>query len=95
MKYTKQEVMDQICVLLGISTWRVSTGSTEPKGFLLEVASAIGLNVVSSETKTALAKMIVEAGGGTWLPTHESQGATITLSGLEAIELSVRKLLEM
>ena len=95
MTSTKQDVMDSICTLLGTAMWRVSTGSTEPKGFLIAVADSLGLSATPNDSKPALAKRLVEAGGGIWLPTHESQGNTITRSGLEAIEKSVRNLLDI
>jgi hypothetical protein len=95
MKRTKQDVIDNICVILGIPTWRVSTGSTEPKGFLLAVSNSLGLSSMSNDSKPDLARRLVEASGEIWLPTYESEGATITRSGLEAIETSIRKFLEL
>jgi len=93
MSRTKQEVIDSICLDLGIARWETSTGSTEPKGFLLAVADSLGIPYEPRDSKPALAKRVVESGGEIWLPTHESEGATVTRSGLEAVERSVRKLL--
>lgn len=95
MTRTKQEVINDICDLVGIDSWKVSTGSTEPKGFLLEVADSLGLASGRTDSKPTLARKIIEAGGETWLPTYESDGATVTRMGLESIEESVRKLLEL
>ena len=93
MTRTKQDVMDDTCKLLGIPLWMVSTGSTEPKGYLLAVAHSLGIPVEDCHTKPELATRIVETSGEVWLPFYESQGATITRVGLEAVERSVNALL--
>jgi hypothetical protein len=93
MTRTKQNVMDDTCALLGIPFWRVSTGSTEPKDYLLAVANSLGIPIELCDSKPELAMRIVEASGEVWLPFYESQGATITRYGLEAVERSVQTLL--
>ena len=90
---TKQDIIDEICACMGISSFRVSTGSTEPKEFLLAIADQLGLIGLSrGMDKQELAKLIVEASGELWLPEYDSTGGTITKEGLVAISASVFRL---
>jgi hypothetical protein len=90
---TKQELIDEICLHLGIPSYIISTGSTEPKEFLLAVADQLGITGLSlGMDKQELGKLIVEVSGELWLPDFDSTGGTITKEGLLAIKTSVLKL---
>jgi hypothetical protein len=90
---TKQEIIDEVCNHLGISSFYISTGSTEPKDFLLAVADQLGIKGLSSGMdKQEIGKLLVEASGSLWLPDFDSSGGTITKEGLIAIAQSVFKM---
>lgn len=90
---TKQDLIDEICEHLGIPSYIISTGSTEPKEFLLAVADQLGITGLSvGMDKQELGKLVVEASGELWLPDYDSTGGTITKEGLAAIKTSVVKL---
>jgi hypothetical protein len=84
---TKQTVIDRISSRLSIGTFQVSTGSTEPREFLLAVADQFGLREQAENLdKPNIGKLIVEAHGIKWQPDFDSSGSTITKAGLLAIE---------
>jgi hypothetical protein len=90
---TKQEIIDSVCKHLKIGTYLISTGSTEPKEFLIAIADQLGITGLSiGMDKQELGKLIVEASGEPWLPDYDSTGGTITKEGLLAIKDSVLKL---
>jgi hypothetical protein len=90
---TKQEIIDSVCKHLKIGTYLISTGSTEPKEFLIAIADQLGITGLSTGMdKQELGKLIVEASGEPWLPDYDSTGGTITKEGLLAIKDSVLKL---
>jgi len=90
---TKQEIIDSICSHLKIASFPISTGSTEPKEFLMAIADQLGIAGLSiGMDKQELGKLIVEASGELWLPDFDSTGGTITKEGLLAIKQSVLKL---
>lgn len=90
---TKQEVIDAVCKHLGIPTLVNSTGSTEPKEFLIAVAEQLGIQGLTvGMDKQEMGRLIVEAGGNLWLPEFDSTGGTITKDGLEAIQETVIRL---
>ena len=90
---TKQDIIDEICAHLGISSFLISTGSTEPKEFLIAIADQLGITGLSvGMDKQELGKLIVEATGELWLPEFDSTGGTITREGLTAIKESVFRL---
>lgn len=90
---TKQEVIDAVCKHLGIPTLVISTGSTEPKEFLIAVAEQLGIQGLTvGMDKQEMGRLIVEAGGNLWLPEFDSTGGTITKDGLEAIQETVIRL---
>jgi hypothetical protein len=90
---TKQSIIDEICNHLGIQSYLVSTGSTEPREFLEAVIDQLGIkNLAKGLQKPELGKLIVEAEGELWLPKYDSSGGTITKEGLEAIQRAVHKL---
>lgn len=87
---SKQKVMNSISSILGIPYFHCSTGSTEPKEFLLAIIEQLGISgLTSGLSKIELAKLIVESSGGNWLPSFDSTGATITSEGMLAIRESV------
>lgn len=90
---TKQEIINEICAHLGIPTFDISTGSTEPKEFLTSVVDQLGITSLSTGLdKPELGRLIVEAQGELWLPEYDSTGGTITKEGLEAIQRAVQAL---
>lgn len=87
---TKQDVMDAISNHLRIPHYQCSTGSTEPKEFLLAITNQMGLtNLTSGLDKVDLARLIVESSGKKWLPSYDSSGGTITKEGMIAIQESI------
>jgi hypothetical protein len=90
---TKQKIIDEICNQLGIHSYPVSTGSTEPREFLEAILDQLGIkNLSKGLQKPELGKLIVESQGELWLPKYDSTGGTITKEGLEAIQRAVHKL---
>ena len=87
---TKQQILDETSGLLGIRKFQVSTGSTEPKEFFLEVIDALGIGGdIDKFGKQELAKLIVESSGSPWKLEYDSTGATVTTAGLLAVQKSV------
>ena len=87
---SKQDIMNSISSRLRIPYFHCSTGSTEPKEFLLAIIEQLGISgLASGLSKIELAKLIVESSGGNWLPSFDSIGATITNEGMLAIQASV------
>ena len=87
---TKQQIMDETSGLLGIRKFQVSTGSTEPKEYFLEVINALGIGGdITDLGKQELAKLIVEASGSPWKLEFDSTGATVTTAGLLAVKQAV------
>ena len=87
---TKQDIMDAISHHLKISYFQCSTGSTEPKEFLLAIIEQMGISDLTiGLDKIDLAKLIVESSGEKWLPSFDSSGSTITKEGMIAIHESV------
>jgi len=91
---TKQEILDLIAGLLDHPGWKVSSGSSEPRKALTDIADCIGVPTSPYESKRSIAKSIVESWGLDWYPTHESAGETITRIGLEAILSAVKLAIE-
>jgi len=87
---TKQEIIDETCSYLGIPSFTISTGSTEPREFLEAIIDQLGLaDIAIGFDKQQLGRLIVEASGHLWLPVYDSSGGTITKEGLEAIRDAV------
>jgi hypothetical protein len=90
---TKQEIIDEICAHLGIPSFHISTGSTEPKELFEAIIDQLGLTAIGKGLdKQGLGKLIVEADGELWLPEYDSTGGTVTKEGLLAIKLAVSHL---
>jgi len=57
---TKQEIIDSVCKHLKIGTYLISTGSTEPKEFLIAIADQLGITGLSvGMDKQQLGQLIV------------------------------------
>jgi len=93
MKESKQQIMNDICLLTGLPSAKNSTGSTTPRDFLLSIAVLLGIPKVSRLDKPHLARAIVESAGLVWLPEYESRGSTVTRAGVAAVRDAVRLLL--
>lgn len=89
----KQEVVTSICLLAGIPEWKVSSGSTEPRGLLLDLVRRFDLALDCQASKPELARAIVESADLVWLSRFESRGSTITLHGLLMVEEAVIRFL--
>lgn len=90
---TKQEIIDEICAHLGIPSFHMSTGSTEPREVFEAIIDQLGLTGISNGLdKQELGKLIVEADGALWLPEYDSTGGTVTKEGLLAIKHAVEHL---
>ena len=82
---TKQDVIDAATRILKLPKYSVSSGSSEPKEFLIDVALALDVPLSKGDSKPRIAQKIVGAAGFPWFERYESRGSTITLDGLEAV----------
>jgi hypothetical protein len=83
--------MDEISRILGLPIFELSTGSTEPKEFLVQVADALGFQLLESDLhKHQISQLIIESAGISWLPGFYSVGGTITQQGFEALLQAVQ-----
>jgi 5-methylcytosine-specific restriction protein A len=96
---TKQDVMNQISDCLGVPRHAVSVGSTEPRAFLDDVATAIGVAPSDYSTKQLLAEGLARFLGEEWDASCDSRehpqsgGGTVTLEGLQRILRGLQRLL--
>jgi len=90
----KDEIVVEIARLVGVPAPPMSTGSTEPRAIFVHVNHRLGLGIDPRADKPGLARGIVEASGGRWLPTYESRGATVTKEGLLAVLGAVEQLVK-
>lgn len=81
----KDEIVVEIARLIGVHAPQMSTGSTEPRAIFELVNDRLGLGLDERLDKPGLARAIVEASGGQWLPAFESRGSTVTKDGLLAV----------
>ncbi len=92
---TKQELIDEICRLLGIGPFTIGLGSTEPAQFFREVAERIGVDLLGVSTKPQIARRIVEAKGFEWDERCDSTssisggGSTVTTFGIHRVKQAV------
>jgi hypothetical protein len=96
---TKQEILDEVAVLLGKPRHEVSTGSTELKQSLVDIVDSLHLDLDRDLSKPELAEAIVRASGGDWDESCDSRstpsegGSTVTAEGLRRVREAVRRLL--
>lgn len=96
MSDTKQQLMNEISDLARIPRFKVSSGSTEPRDFLLRIADQLGLqSEVGSLTKPEIARFLCISLGGTWSEDCESSGGTITKKGLMSLRDQLKFLEEI
>ena len=87
----KQEIITEVCELLNLRHHYVSSGSTEPREFLVDVAVAMGYqDLVSGLDKHEIGKLIVVSIGLPWTKECESNGSTVTRAGLNQILAAVK-----
>lgn len=89
MAMSKAEIVADIAKMLGVPPHPMSTGSTEPRTIFAAVNEQLGLGLDRGSTKQELARGIVEASGASWHPDYESRGATVTRTGLLAVQQAV------
>lgn len=85
----KDDIIQEISVMLGIPSPKMSTGSTEPKELFMLINDLLGLGLPANLRKPDMAQQIVELSGGTWSPACESAGGTVTRIGLERVRDAV------
>lgn len=85
----KYELVQQICEMLGLPLFRLSTGSTEPKEMFLAISHEIGLAIPETHHKVEIAREIVEYAGISWSSACESSGGTVTQLGLSKVRDAV------
>lgn len=86
---SKEELIQEISMMLGVPSPRLSTGSTEPKEIFLLINELLGLAIPKNFQKPEMAQQIVELSGGTWSSDCESTGGTVTHLGLERVRNAV------
>lgn len=84
-RVTKADVVAEIARMVAAPAPPMSTGSTEPREIFVLVNDRLALGLDPRLGKPQMARAVVEASGGAWLPTFESRGATVTLPGLLAV----------
>lgn len=88
-RISKEDLIQEISLMLGMSSPKVSTGSTEPKELFILINDLLGLAIPSNLQKPNMAQQIVELSGGTWSTECESAGGTVTHQGLERVRDAV------
>lgn len=93
---TKQDVLDDICRLLGIRRQTVSVGSSLPSEVFAEAARRVG---VASGTMPEVCEAIVRKAGLVYSSSFDSRatlsggGSTVTLEGIQSLRSSLAILL--
>lgn len=93
---TKQDVVNDICDLLGIQRLSTSNGETEPSAMFDAAAMRLGL---PKARKPVQGQAIIEMAGMQWHPDMDSRatvskgGDNVTLKGLQALRSALRTLL--
>jgi hypothetical protein len=88
-RISKEDLIQEISLMLGIPSPKVSTGSTEPKELFVLINDLLGLAIPQNLQKPDMAQQIVELSGGTWAAECESAGGTVTHLGLERVRDAV------
>jgi hypothetical protein len=92
---TKQELIDEICVLLRIGPFIVGNGSTEPAQFFRDLGECLAVDLEGASTKPEIGRKIVESFGLTWdencdsTSSNSGGGSTVTTFGLSRIKQAV------
>lgn len=93
---TKQDVLDDVCRLLGIKRQAVSVGSSLPSDVFAEAARQVG---VDASSMPEVCEAIVQKAGHIYAPAFDSRasssggGSTVTLDGIQAMRAALRILL--
>jgi hypothetical protein len=93
-KYSKQELMDIACSLLGIQNFKCSNGATEPREFFTSILESLNISYPLEDSKPALARLISGHGFQSWDRNCESAGSTVTNEGLRRVCIAVQTLVE-
>ena len=88
-RISKEDLIQEISLMLGIPSPKVSTGSTEPKELFVLINDLLGLAIPQNLQKPDMAQQIVELSGGMWAAECESAGGTVTHLGLERVRDAV------
>jgi len=88
-RISKEVLIQEISLMLGMPSLKVSTGSTEPKELFILINDLLGLAIPSNLQKPDMAQQIVELSGGMWSAECESAGGTVTHLGLERVRDAV------
>ena len=86
----KQLLLTKIAQVIGVEAPKIAPGSTVTKEIFLLVNEVLGLSLDGDLSKPELARAIVETAGHDWLPSHESEGGTITAGGLQAVLAAIK-----
>jgi hypothetical protein len=95
---TKNDLMAEICNLLGMPEYKTSVGSSIPRRFFSELLDYFGLPDEGDSVQAA--KALVSAGNLEWKSEFDSSdspsggGGTVTLTGLKAVRQAVSILLD-
>ena len=93
---TKQDVLDDVCDLLGMKRLVVSVGSSLPSEVFTEAAIQVGVSV---GTMPEVCEAVILAAGHSWSTSFDSRGtvsgggSTVTLEGFQAMRKALRSLL--
>ena len=91
---SKQEAVDNLHELIGITPEKLGPGSKERKQTFVSLAEALNLDVGPNKSKPEIAAFICTELGGTWDDTCQSAGDTVTLSGINRLVEVVQKFLQ-
>lgn len=94
---TKQDALDDICRVLGLPPHSIGVGSSVPSDVFKEAAQRTGVS--PSGSMPEIAQEIATRAGLGWGPECDSRGtaseggSTVTLTGMDVLLRSLRKLL--
>lgn len=92
----KQDVLEDLCDLLGMPVLATYVGSSIPKEVFREAARRVGVPIGSMPEIT---QAIIEKAGMRYSPDYDSRatlsggGSTVTLEGMQALRTALRTLL--
>ena len=93
---TKQDVLEDICDLLGMPRMTVSVGSSLPSEVFVEAARQLRFTPGSMPE---VCEEVIRRAGHAWSPSFDSRGSlsgggsTVTLEGFQAMRKALRALL--